>query len=163
MIPKVVKNSKVTFQYLGLMSHVFLGSFLKIAQGTMNHYKILEKKLHSCLWCWQNLKHVISVYLVDTYKIWEFPLSVFRNIFVFLSVFWLKFKHHNLAYSVKESLISACCCSQVIANLVRDVATRGVYLMCPATACTPLIHGCIGPFHLSFWLHPAGRLKQLWT
>lgn len=25
------------------MSHVFLGSFPKIAQGTMNHYKILEK------------------------------------------------------------------------------------------------------------------------
>lgn len=43
MMPRVVKNSKVTFQYLRLMSHVFLGSFPKIAQGIMNHYKILEK------------------------------------------------------------------------------------------------------------------------
>lgn len=43
MMPRVMKNNKVIFQYLGLMSHVFLGSFPKIARGIMNHYKILEK------------------------------------------------------------------------------------------------------------------------
>lgn len=43
MMPRVVKNNQITFQYSGLMSHVFCGSFLKIACGIMNHYMILEK------------------------------------------------------------------------------------------------------------------------
>lgn len=38
----------------------------------------------------------MSVYLVDIYKIWEFPLSLFHGIFVFLSIPWLYTKHHNL-------------------------------------------------------------------
>lgn len=53
-------------------------------------------------------------------------------------------------FLVKESSIPAYCCSKVIANLVRDVATCRVYLKHSATGCIPHIHGCIAPFHLSF-------------
>lgn len=47
-MPRGVKNSKATFQCLGLMSRVFLGSFPEIAEGIMNHYKILEKNYIAC-------------------------------------------------------------------------------------------------------------------
>lgn len=43
VMPRAVKNNRVTFQYSGLMSRVFWGSFPKIAHGIMNHYMILEK------------------------------------------------------------------------------------------------------------------------
>lgn len=95
MMPRVVKNSKVTFQYLGLLSHVFLGSFPKIG-----NYEPLQntgkKNLHSCLWCQQNWKRVISIHLEDIYKIWEIPLSFFHNILVFLCISWLNIKHYSL-------------------------------------------------------------------
>lgn len=61
---------------------------------------------------------------------------------------------------MKASLIPACHCSQVTANLAHDMSPREAYLRSSATGCDPLVHRCMGPFQLPFQFQPAGRWSK---